>query len=192
MHPPSVFEGIPTSIVPPTPPPQRSTSRTSCQELNTKEDELMKFNILDCIDSYLSLKDVLINNKKSFSIRFAAFENNDTVFIQSLDYSNGVPLFVFKIFESLKFETYHLGVQCYITSLSKNRISKIDKWSQFEEALRFLNSREIEHKVTVLQEQFAAMAPQKVGKHVYSHEIIVRAFEYFSTYFPFAVVYIAD
>ena len=32
--------------------------------------------------------------------------------------------------------------------------------------------------MTVLQEQFAAMAPQKVGKPVYSHEIIFRAFEY--------------
>ena len=69
----------------------------------------------------------------------------------------------------------------YVTTLSKNRICKIDKWSKFEEALRFLCSRELDNKMVVLQEQFEAMALQKVGKPVYSQEIMVRAFEYFST-----------
>ena len=57
----------------------------------------------------------------------------------------------------------------------------MDKWSKFEEALNFLSSREADNKMIVLQEQFAAMAPQKIGHPIYSHKIIVRAFEYFAT-----------
>ena len=78
----------------------------------------------------------------------------------TLEFSNGVPYFLFEIFDSLKFETFHLGVQCFVTTLLKNRICKIDKWSKFEEALRFLNSRKLDLKMIVLQEHFAAMAPE--------------------------------
>ena len=131
--------------------------------------------------TYSSLKETLLNNKNSFAVRFTNFENNDALFVQSVEFCNGLPSFLFKIYESLKFETYHHGVRCYVTTLSKNRVIKIDKWSKFEEALRFLSSKELDNKMVVLQEQVAAMAPQIVGKPVYSHEIVVRAFEYFST-----------
>ena len=64
-------------------------------------------------------------------------------------------------------------MRCYVTTLSKNRVLKIDKWSKFEEALRFLSSKELDNKMVVLQEQFP-VAPQIVGKPVYSHEIVER------------------
>ena len=71
-------------------------------------------------------------------------------------------------------------MSCYVTT-SKNRGCKIDKWPKFEDALRSLISRELDSKMVVLQEQFAAMAPEIVGNPVYSHGIVVRAFQYFST-----------
>ena len=146
VHPPSIFKGIPSSIVSPPPPPQRKTTRTSCHERNTAEDELAEFYKLDNI-TYSSLKETLLNNKKSFAVRFTNFENNDALFVQSVEFCNGVPSFLLKIYESLKFETYHHGVRCYVTTLSKNRVIKIDKWSKFEEALHFLSSKELYNKM---------------------------------------------
>ena len=92
-----------------------------------------------------------------------------------------VPSLLRKISESLKFETFHIGVKCYVTSLSKNRITKLDKWSKLEEALRFLHSKKLDNKTMVLVEQFSAMSTTPVGKKLYNHDIIIRAFEYFST-----------
>ena len=123
--------------------------------------------------NYLDLKDNLINKKKSFNVEIICFEIKESLMVQSVQFENGVPLFLFKIYETLKFESFHLGVKCYVTTLTKNRFSKIDKWSKFEEVLRFLSTRIVDNKITVLQEQFAAMAPQNVGKPIYSHEIVV-------------------
>ena len=89
-------------------------------------------------------------------VHFTAFVNSDsnTLFVQSLEFCNGVPNFLIKISESLKFETFHLGVKCSVTSLSKNRITKLDKWSKLEEALRFLNSRDLDNKMMVYARTF--------------------------------------
>ena len=83
--------------------------------------------------------------------------------------------------ESLKFATFHCGFKIYVPTLSKNRITKIDRWSAIDEVLRYLHSRESDEKLTDLKEQIAAMSRAPVGKKLYSPEIMVRAFEYYST-----------
>ena len=181
VDPPSVFTGIPRSIIPQVPSSRRSTSKTSCHERNTQSDQLVDFNRLDAITSFSTLCDTLLHKKRTFNVRMTAFVDSETLFIQSLVFRNGVPNFLIKISPSLKYETFHLGVKCSVSSLSKNRITKLDKWSKLEEALRFLNSRDLDNKMEVMQEHFSAMSPQCVGKPLYSQDMIVRAFEYFCT-----------
>lgn len=89
--------------------------------------------------------------------------------------------YLIKIFEDLRFETYHFGIKCYISSLSRNRMTKLDSWSKVEEVVRYLSAMELNNKKVVLQEHVIAMATKTVGKPIYGHEIIIRAFEYFAT-----------
>ena len=99
--------------------------------------------------------------------------------MQSTSFSDGIPVFLIKIYNDLRYETFHLGVKVYAPSLSRNRVSKLDIWSHLEEALRFLNLREVDQEV--LQEQFEAMRATTIGQNVYSAEIIIQAFDYFCT-----------
>ena len=45
-----------------------------------------------------------------------------------------------KIKQDFSYEAYHSGIKCTIASLSQNRITRrpITRWSQIEEAVRFL------------------------------------------------------
>ena len=104
----------------------------------------------------------------------------DTLYVQSQQYLNGVPLSLVKIFKDLNFETYHCGVKCTISTRPKNRVMTVHTWSVFEKIIRYLKSMEIDNKKCVLQEHLSAMAPT-VGKKMYSQELVVRAFQYFPT-----------
>ena len=131
--------------------------------------------------TYSTLKETLLNNKRQFSVPFTAFVNDNSLYLQSLSYFHGIPIFLIIISESLKYEAFHLGVRCYINSLSKNRITIIDRWSTLEEAVRFLNCKECNNKMSVTKDQVEAMCSAPVGNKVYNPEIIIRAFEYFAT-----------
>ena len=117
---------------------------------------------------------------------FKTFVKDDGLYLQSMSFSGGITVFLLKIYNDLRYETFHLGVKVYVTSLSRNRVSKLDTWSRLEEALRFLNVREVDQKVKVLQEQFQAMRVTPTGQKFYSAEIIIRAFEYF-LYIPYTI-----
>ena len=104
----------------------------------------------------------------------------DTLYVQSQQYLNGLPIFLVKIFKDLNFETYHCGIKCTISTLSKNRVMTVHAWSVLEEIIRYLKNMEIDNKKCVLQEHLSAMTPT-VGKRVYSQELILRAFQYFAT-----------
>lgn len=84
-----------------------------------------------------------------------------------------------KIYNNLRFETFHYGVKCYISSLSKTRINTVDTWSKLEEIIRYLNSMAFDHKKNILSQQFLAMAPKMVGIK-YSSDIVVHAFGYYA------------
>ena len=47
-----------------------------------------------------------------------------------------------------------MGVKCQISVLTKNSIALCNTWSTIEEALRFLDSFEIEKKKDVLMQQY--------------------------------------
>lgn len=104
-----------------------------------------------------------------------------TLIIQSEELKEGTPLFLLKIQEDLSFFSYHCGVKCTISTLSTNRIRRLDKWSRVAEAIRFLNTKVIGHKVEILLEQVKSMnSLTYVGEKKYSAETIARAFEYFA------------
>ena len=116
-------------------------------------------------------------------VHLSCFIVEDTLYVQSLHYLNGVPLFLVKIFKDLNFETFHLrpNVQYpVISTLSKNRVMTVHAWSVLEEIIRYLKNMEIDNKECVLQEHLSTMAPT-VGKIMYSQELTVRVFQYFAT-----------
>ena len=92
------------------------------------------------------------------------------LYIQSERFLNGVVIFLIKIFESLKFETYHAGVKCTIPSLSRNRITKLDCWSKLDEVLRYLNLMEIDTKKML----FMSIFIQWVQKLLANQFIVVK------------------
>ena len=75
VQPPSVFPGIPASIVHASLPPQRTTKRTSCHEPDIKEDEFSAYTQLDDL-TYSSLKQEFINEKRQVRVPFTPFVFN--------------------------------------------------------------------------------------------------------------------
>ena len=102
--------------------------------------------------------------------------------IQSTKFVDGVTVFMLRIFENLRFATFHYGVKCYISSQSKkkNHINTIDTSSKLEEIIRYLNSMPFDCMKNILSQQFLVMAPKMVGIKYYS-DIVVRAFGYYAT-----------
>ena len=45
-----------------------------------------------------------------------------------------------KIKEDFSYEAFHSGIKCIISSLSQNRITRLTRWSQVDEAVRFLKN----------------------------------------------------
>ena len=74
------------------------------------------------------------------------FKQGPEIVIQSKDYYSGIPNFVIKIKEGLKFETYHIGTLCSVTTLAKNKITTCKYWSTFDEIIRYLKGCEITNK----------------------------------------------
>ena len=75
-----------------------------------------------------------------------AFLDENISTVQSSKFVDGIPLFMLRIYNNLHFETFHYGVKCYISSLSKNHINTVDTWSKIEEIIRYLNSKAFDHK----------------------------------------------
>lgn len=72
-------------------------------------------------------------------------------------------------------------MRCTAASLSKNKITALSCWSAVEENFRFLNCLEMDQKKEIIQQQLQAMGTQKVGKPLYTPDIMIRAFTYFAT-----------
>ena len=65
------------------------------------------------------------------------FKASSSLYIQSHQFFHGTSKFLVKILKNLHSETFHCGVKCYITSLSKNYMTTLDSWSKLEECIRF-------------------------------------------------------
>ena len=181
IHPSSMFKNIPPSMIPTPPAKPRETTKACTSKGNILPDQLSSFLENDKV-TFLGLQDELIIKRLDrFIVPVTVFMINDVLYIQSQQFYSGIPLFLVKIFKNLRFETFHFGVRCYVPSLSKNYITIIDSWSNLEECIRFLTNKEMGHKKNTTQQQVSAMAPVTVGMQSYGPEIIVRAFEYFTT-----------
>ena len=178
--PPSVFEGVAASIIPNQPPPPRTTSRTSCHERNQLPDQMEEFLRNDQF-TFESLKETLEKKNKEFTIPFRHLLYDQEVVLMSTQFFEGIPFFMIKIKDDLRFETYHLGAKVYIGSLNTIRVTKINSWSRLEEALLFLRNREVDHKTEVLKQEFETKRATPIAKKIYSPAVIIRAFEYFCT-----------
>ena len=79
------------------------------------------------------------NNKKDFVCPIVTFFDENILTVQSSKFVDVIPLFMSRIYNNLGFETFHYGVKCYISSLSKNRINTVDTRSKFQEIIQYLN-----------------------------------------------------
>lgn len=178
-NPPMVsYRGKERPAVPPSVFP--SALATTSQKQNVECDELIHFKQLNNVD-FEKLKDGLINKKRVMVVDYNAFVNQEAIYVQSKEFFEGLPEFLLKIKSNLDYEAFHMGVKVYIPSLNRNRIYKLRDWSCIEEALRFLNSRDEDHKTKVLQQQIKVMGASQIGRKLHSIEILIRAFEYLCT-----------
>ena len=178
-NPPSVWPNVPLSQIPTASAPGRTTTRTSSNVRNVKNDELEAFLLKDQV-SFSTLKEELTCKNKKLQFAVLSFVVDDKLVIQSVNFEIGIPLFVINIFEDLHFEAYHCGIATHISTLSSNRITFVSSWSILDEIVRFLNSKESDNKKKVILQQISAMRTRCIGEKLYSPEMIIRAFSYFT------------
>jgi len=110
-EPPSIFEGFhPNEIPSPPPPPPlpRPTKKTSFEARTFQPDELKQFHETDLF----TFKDLKTSVKsREFFVPTISFIAGSDVWIQSVEYVSGVPLYSLKITESLKYTGYFVGVE---------------------------------------------------------------------------------
>ena len=70
--------------------------------------------------TFTSLKENLPKSQWQSLVHLSYFIIEDTLYVQSQQHLNGAPLIPVKIFKDLNFETYHCGMKCTISNLSKN------------------------------------------------------------------------
>ena len=134
-----VWPGVPSSQIPTLSAVQRNIKKTSSPVRNQIADGLSAFLELDKIN-YTNFKESLLNDQKDFVCPVVAFLDENILTVQSSKFVDSIPLFMFRIYNSLCFETFHYGVKRYISSLSKNHINTVDTWLKQEEIIRNLNS----------------------------------------------------
>ena len=120
----------------------------------------------------------------NFQNRFSIFSyyTSGHVTFQSTDFetSSCISRIFLKIAEDFTYQSFHCGIACTITSLSKNRILHLNTLASIEEAIYFLNIIEKGNKQKVFLQHVSSMAPFYVGEKKYGSEIIIRSFEYFA------------
>ena len=108
--PPSVWPGAPQSCVPrPTPAP-RSTKKSSMEVRNSKPDELHSFREMDKV-SYNDIVDRVVTKNHNFRCPVVAFCIYNSLNLQSVNFSEGVPKCLLVINESLEFKTFHMRIR---------------------------------------------------------------------------------
>ena len=119
VNPPSIFFDVPKSCITHVP-PKRMTRKCLVENRSIIPDELQEFASSDT----LTFGDILEKVVSRIS-GVTAFEGvRKSVIVQSTILDNGIPRFVLEIDESLKFTTYHKGVLCTVTTLSRNVVHR--------------------------------------------------------------------
>ena len=181
-YPPSVFDCVKPSLLRTTVPAPRTTKRTFSEVRNQLPDELGFFNEADEIANYETFKSEVLKHDFGCPVTVTISTTKNEIYLQSEELleNNEIFKFMLKIKEDFSYEGFHFGVKCTIKSLSQNRITRITRWSQLDEAMRFLRNSVSSRIETVLHEQAAAMGVKGVGERKLSNSTIVRAFRYFA------------
>ena len=117
-NPPSVWLGIALSQIPTANPTERTTKRSLSGIRSTLDDELDTFLKRDKA-TFCDIKNKFINSSgHKYPVKL--FMVDGYIVIQSLQFFNGIPFFVIKIYENFTFETFHYGIKCHISSLTVN------------------------------------------------------------------------
>ena len=152
------------------------------------EDEMIEFLEKDKIKSFDDLSETMLQ-KKDIEFNNIDIESyligSEILIIQSSEFAekSGIPRFMLKVKNNLSFEAYHIGIKCTINikSLSKNRVTILDKLSKLQEAIRYLFYMEVDQKKSVLLQQVMSMSSMiQVGDKKYTPDVTVRAFEHFT------------
>ena len=178
LYPPSIFPNIPLSQIPTPIPQPRQTLRSLPSTRNVQDDELPAFTNQDNV-SYEDIVSSVCNRVAPF--RVISYQLNDCVVIQSSHFHSGICNYMLRIYPNFNYEAFHLGVQCNATSLARNRITKLNKWSSIQEAICFLENKESTHQQLVILDQLASMKTPSVGEKFFSVDAILRGFQYFSS-----------
>ena len=180
QEPPSIFKGVPLSVLPTPPPNPRPTARSSAAVRNAKPDEMSAFKEQDRV-TWQQLKLNLAMKSRPMQHPVNTFVAGDDVqWVLSAEMKNGIPQYSLRINKDLTYDAFHIGIPCTISTLSRNRINSLDTWSKIDEALRFLHQKETSHHENVILEQMNNMRPPKVGEKFYSPETMMRAFDYYA------------
>ena len=173
--PSSIWPSVPSSQVTTPSTAPRPTKKACSSTRSIEEDQISEF-----LSNVTSLNENVFKNQRESLVYLSCFIIEDTLCVQSQQYIYGVPHFLVKIAKDLNFETYHCGIKCAISTISKNRVMTVHGWSVLGEIIRYLKNMKINNKKCVLQQHLSAMVPA-VGKIIYSQELIARAFQYFAT-----------
>ena len=164
VDPPSIFHGVPLSVLPTPPPKPRSTTRASATVRSTQADQFDDFKKNDSL-TWESLKINLAMKTRSLQHPVNCFVvGNEVQWILSSEMVNGIPRYSIRINQDLTYDAFHLGIPCTITTLPRNRKNTLDAWSRIDEVVRFLHQKENLHHEDVPLELMSYMRPPKVGE----------------------------
>ena len=178
-NPLTVWPGVPGSVIPTHVAVPRTTKKSSFDVRAVQSDEIDEFTRQDRID-FKEISHRVVDEKYSFTTRTTAFKNDTSIVIQSTNFVYGVPTFVLSVHADMTFEAYHLGVRIFVPTLTKNRITKLQSCSALEETIRYLASCSKSNKLDVIQQHIESMS-SPVGTRIYSPNMIMRTFQYFTT-----------
>ena len=136
---------------PPNPP--RHTLRTTLPVRGTQPDQMISLMNKDRV-SYLKMVERVIDDKHQFCCSTVSYISNSILHIQSDTYLGGVPRFLIKIEDTMRFTTFHMGKNKFSLknnfSLRKNKICVLVSWSGLEKTVRYLNCHEETSKTQIL------------------------------------------
>ena len=113
VEPPSVWPGVPASCVPAPPNPPRPTSRTSLSVRDIQPDQMDEFLRKDRV-SFSEIVERVVNENYKFCDHTVSYLSDSTLYIQAAKFSEGIPRFIIKIEENMKFCAFHMGVKVTI------------------------------------------------------------------------------
>ena len=172
-NPPSVFPGISSGCLSSQPSTSRKTNRTLSEIRNQHPDEMEGFIKTDTL-VYDEIADKI---KANFPTLAAYTDSSGCLVIQSQTLNFGIPQLVIKMKKDFTFECYFVGSPCRVPSVT----TTCRTWSALNEIIRFLSSKEVTHKSKILLQQVSVTDRNSGQEKLYSTEMIMRAFEYFST-----------